>query len=181
VNLARRAGDAELLDITDAVLAERHDAQHASMDLETLLRNGSSAYTVNTDGNGLERRVPTTIKQAATHAAKSSPAVQTHLEAAWRAAHRIPPEPETAYTAAVKAIEAAILSIVLPDHPQAALAWPSGRARGHADGGRGQRRGSRDGRPHRSDGRRLARTPGATPSLGLRCLPSLQPGAPKPD
>lgn len=135
VKLAEQADDVQLLDIVDAALAERNDPTMARWssnehrwqrpntpkDLEAILHYGGSAYRVNDRGDVLEQRVPDVIRTAIRHAAESSTSSLAHMEAAWRAAYGRHPTPTVAYAEAVKAIEAAILPVVLPDDPKATL------------------------------------------------------------
>jgi hypothetical protein len=135
LKLAEDAEEARLLDIIDAVLAERDDtsmarwteqgkgwqAPNSPEDLDFILRDGGSAYRVNDDGNALEQRVSMTVREAVRRATESSADKDGHLDAAWRAAYGIRPEPTVAYAEAVKAIEAAVIPVVLPTDPKATL------------------------------------------------------------
>jgi hypothetical protein len=144
--LAEDAEDAELLDIIDAALAERDDASMAKWmdqgkaqapnspeDLDFILRDGGSAYRVNDGGNALEQRVSATIREAVRRATESSADKGAHLDAAWRAAYGIRPEPTVAYAEAVKAIEAAVIPVVLPTDPKATLGKALAHLRSTAD------------------------------------------------
>jgi hypothetical protein len=150
LGLLKLAGDAEeaqLLDIIDAVLAERDDtsmaqwtdqgrgwqAPNSPEDLDFILRDGGSAYRVNDGGNALERRVSSTVRQAVRRAIESSLDKDGHLDAAWRAAYGIRPEPTVAYAEAIKAIEAAVIPVVLPADPRATLGKALAHLRGTAD------------------------------------------------
>lgn len=145
--MSRNADDMQMLDLVDAALAERNDpaainwgrdgkrsgVPNTPEDLNVILLDGGSAYQVNDSGSGLERRVPEVVKEAARSASESSAASRTHLEAAWAAAYGRRPEPTVAYAEAVKAIEAAIIPLVLPNDPQATLGKALAHLRNNPD------------------------------------------------
>jgi hypothetical protein len=130
------ADGALMLDVLDAALVEQiypvkntpynsrgngsKQAPNQAADLDALLRDGGSAYRVNDTATGLERRVDGTITELARQAAQAT-ASGRHLKAAWRAAYGIRPDPTAAYAEAVKAIEAALIPLVVPDKPKATL------------------------------------------------------------
>jgi hypothetical protein len=131
LRLAIDADDALLLDIIDAALADNinpppgRDDRKAKpdrpADLDVLLKDGGSAYRVNADRIGLERRVDVTITEAVHKVTSSSTKSASHLKAAWRAAYGIRPNPTEAYAEATKAIEAALIPITLPGRAKATL------------------------------------------------------------
>jgi hypothetical protein len=140
IRLAKEAKESRLLDIVDAALADRLDPSARKLtlqssghpyqaeklpnqpaDLDSILREGGSAYRVSDDGTALERRVDSTITSLVRQTTSQSNSPSRHLEAAWRAAYGIKPDPTEAYEQAIKAIEAALVPIVLPNEKQGML------------------------------------------------------------
>jgi hypothetical protein len=134
----RFASDAkgmQLLDIIDAALAEEEkDSRRVgdtalrkskgpirAADLDDLLKDGGSAYRVNADGTGLERRVDVTVTDVFRRATDNSAVAGSHLKKAWKAAYGLQPNPTTVYAEATKAIEAALIPVILPGKSRATL------------------------------------------------------------
>jgi hypothetical protein len=90
--------------------------------LEQILAAANSAWRVNTDWRGLERRVNPTVTQAVTTTIHNADAEAAgHLAAAWDAAYGRHPDPDRAYAEAVKAVEAVACPTVLPASTTATL------------------------------------------------------------
>ncbi|MFG1820825.1 hypothetical protein ACGFIF_44215 [Kribbella sp. NPDC049174] len=90
--------------------------------LEQTLAAANSAWRVNTDWRGLERRVNPTVTQAVTTTIHNADAETAgHLAASWEAAYGRRPDPDKAYAEAVKAVEAAACPRVLPASATATL------------------------------------------------------------
>ncbi|MBL7618402.1 hypothetical protein I7331_03985 [Frankia sp. AgB1.8] len=128
--------DAEdvILDVLDAVLIHRSETYRKSTgypferdtapeELEELLKAGGSAYTVSSERTHLERRVDPTARKsfenavAAAHATSAS----NHLSEAWRAIYGRSPDAAKSYGEAIKAVEAAAIPIIQPNHARATL------------------------------------------------------------
>jgi hypothetical protein len=88
-----------------------------------LLKANGSAWTVGIrdDKPGLERRVSEGVRAAADSAMSTGGTAGTLLADAWREAFGVHPDPEVAYSKAVKAVEAASVPVVLPTDSGATL------------------------------------------------------------
>ncbi|MFJ2651584.1 hypothetical protein ACIO1C_33275 [Streptomyces sp. NPDC087420] len=106
------------------------------MELDTILTEGGSAYTINPDENGLCRRVNETLRQsleaAVQVAEKQKHDAGAHLREAFTAAYGINPNPSVAYSQSVKAVEAVANPLFLPRSPEPTL----GAVRSTLDQGR---------------------------------------------
>ncbi|MFJ2829057.1 hypothetical protein ACIPC1_16025 [Streptomyces sp. NPDC087263] len=123
-----------LLDVVDVLLecmAEDHPVPSYSSSIRSgmgsvlnrILDEGGSAYRVNESLDGLEERVSASMRDAVRQTpadASRSPAAD-HLAAAWKAAYGRNPEPERAYSEAIKAVESAAHAIVEPNNTKATL------------------------------------------------------------
>ncbi|MFH8993093.1 hypothetical protein [Streptomyces sp. NPDC017940] len=104
--------------------------------LEGILREGDSAFTVSEDGSGLERRMDETLHatydKAVEAGASKADTAANHLRAAFTEAYGIKPDPSAAYSRAIKAVEAVANPLFLPNAPEPTL----GKVRAHLDQGR---------------------------------------------
>ncbi|MFE1037018.1 hypothetical protein ACFW40_34760 [Streptomyces sp. NPDC058807] len=105
-------------------------------ELDLILTEGGSAYTINSDKDGLCRRVDETLRRsldAAVQAAdKQTQGAGTHLREAFAAAYGISPNPSAAYSHSIKAVEAIANPLFLPKSPEPTL----GAVRSTLDQGR---------------------------------------------
>lgn len=139
-----------LLDLVDAVLYAGPEPGglrspfEAISELRTLLLDGGSAYSVKPDflpaqHCRLERRVAAETAEVARSAiakattTASAPSAATHLAAAWKAVYGLHPNPALAYSEAVKAVEAALIPVVQPNHGRATLGTVLGELRANSD------------------------------------------------
>ncbi|MFI6883977.1 hypothetical protein [Streptosporangium canum] len=84
-------------------------------DLRHRLTEAGSAWQPAKDASGLERRVDETVARAAEAVIATALAeAATHLRAAWAAAYGFHPDPEKAYSQAIKAAEAAVIPVTIP-------------------------------------------------------------------
>ncbi|MEU6245711.1 hypothetical protein [Streptomyces sp. NPDC047024] len=96
-------------------------------ELQQLLDDGRSAYTLRSDKAGLRQRVDPTVEalaEAAVTSANQDPtrgSAGAHLNEAWKAAYALHPEPSRAYSEAIKAVEAAAHATVEPNNSKATL------------------------------------------------------------
>ncbi|MGW1987888.1 hypothetical protein ACWCPJ_36475 [Streptomyces collinus] len=96
-------------------------------ELQQLLDDGRSAYTLRSDQAGLCQRVDPTAEAlaaaAVTNAGQDSArgSAGTHLSRAWAAAYALHPDPVRAYSEAIKAVEAAAHATVEPNNRKATL------------------------------------------------------------
>jgi hypothetical protein len=122
------ADDPTFLDALDATVVwgdwvHDQDSNYGDPDtLEGLLAAANSAWRVNAEWRGLERRIdPTVTAAVAATARDAGTEAGGHLAAAWDAAYGRRPDPDKAYAEAVKAVEAAACPIVLPASATATL------------------------------------------------------------
>lgn len=130
----------ELFDFVDYLvfLTAQHDHRFDSDDLirlEHILEQNGSAWRVGKrEGNaGLERRVPAGVELAAEQAMQRPGHAGDLLSEAWHAAFGRNPDPEKAYSKAVKAVEAAAIPVVSPRHAGATLGTVLGQLRADGD------------------------------------------------
>lgn len=96
-------------------------------ELQQLLDDSRSAYTLRPDKAGLRQRVDPTVEalaEAVVASANQDPArgsASVHLKRAWTAAYGLHPEPGKAYSEAIKAVEAAAHATVEPKNSKATL------------------------------------------------------------
>jgi hypothetical protein len=95
-------------------------------DLIQLLASGSSAWQVNSDSDGLVRRVDETATEAVEQSARAAatPAAGSatdQIRSAWAELYGLHPDPPAAYRAAVQAVESAAHAIVEPNNAAATL------------------------------------------------------------
>lgn len=94
--------------------ARRVWANHTQM-LNLRLYEAGSTWQVKEENDGLTRRVDETVAEAAKATIAAAPTDSaTHLKAAWAAAYGFHPDPEKAYSQAIKAAEAAAIPATLP-------------------------------------------------------------------
>ncbi|CAN5359017.1 hypothetical protein BH11ACT3_BH11ACT3_19370 [soil metagenome] len=103
--------------------------------LDEILTSGGSAWKVGTrDGvPGLERRVDVTVQTAADSAMAVPGHAGSLLSEAWHAAFGVTPDFEKAYAKSVKAVEAAAIPVVMPNHGSATLGTVLGQMRADGD------------------------------------------------
>jgi hypothetical protein len=91
-------------------------------DLETILRDGGSAWRVSEVGvPHLERRVPEGVVVGATEVIAKSGEAGKLLAQAWGDMYGVKPDPSEAYRHAIRATEAAAVATVSPKHLKATL------------------------------------------------------------
>lgn len=112
-----------LLDAIDLALTKSADADQAA-ELSEMLDDARSTYTVALDENGdyeLQFRQPPELTEAATAVTSGSNSAAHHLRRAWSLAFGLEPDPTAACDEAVRAIEAAAASVVIPKDKLATL------------------------------------------------------------
>jgi hypothetical protein len=127
--IAELDGD-EYLDAVDFVLHEHPDP--AIDELETILREGGSAFRVGSAPDGrlcLERRVPEEIAAAIDSVIDESGRAGLHLRNAWSSVYARAPNPSDAYSEAVRAVEVAAIPVVSPSDATATLGKTIGALR----------------------------------------------------
>ena len=150
--LATLRDPADVLDVIDAILATggpwprkwpgdgsgamwRHDRAMMVRELAVILEQGSSAYRINDDINGLVRRVDATVTAAATASITAAEATSRlgsasdQLRSAWAKLYGLKPDPPVAYREAIQAVESAAHAIVEPNNARATLGTMLGQLR----------------------------------------------------
>ncbi|MEU0480910.1 hypothetical protein ABZ260_17190 [Streptosporangium sp. NPDC006013] len=85
-------------------------------ELQFRLWEGGSAWQLTENFDGLERRVDETVVKAAQSTITAAPPdASTRLKAAWSAAYGFHPDPEKAYSQAIKAAEAVVIPATIPN------------------------------------------------------------------
>jgi hypothetical protein len=129
-------GADDLLDAVDAALRwvdstwqiEDEDFSTDEREVERLLAAANSTWRTSEQFHGLERRVDLTVTAAVAEAIQTTGhEAADHLRASWSAAYGRNPNPDAAYSEAVKAVEAVACPAVLPSATTATL----GRVRDH--------------------------------------------------
>jgi hypothetical protein len=118
----------------DALDMSLHLTQGYGADvLEEILRQGGSAWSVAPDGRSLVRRVPEPEVAAFARATTPEDEATSHLEAAWSRIYGRHPDPDAAWTEAIKACEAIYIPIVEPSNRRATLGSTLRTLRSHSD------------------------------------------------
>ncbi len=114
------SSDTTTLRLVDYLVSKNDWA--ANKKLEAILTEAGSAWSVGDriDRPGLVQRLPDGVVVAA-EVAFSHGDAGTRLKSAWEAAFGISPEPESAYSRAVKAVEDAAIPVVSPNNRAATL------------------------------------------------------------
>ena len=107
------------VDVVD-FLVSIHRGGAATSDLETALTEAGSAWRVQADSSGLERRVDETVSREAAMAAAHGKSGE-YLRDAWAPAYGVRPDPSAAYSQSVKAVEVAAHRLVSPKDKLATL------------------------------------------------------------
>lgn len=104
--------------------------------LQGILNEGNSAFTVRADGRGLELRIDealhATFDKAVEAGQSAAEAAADHLRSAFSDVYGIRPSPGVAYSHAVEAVEAVANPLFLPNDPEPTL----GKVRARLDQGR---------------------------------------------
>lgn len=113
------------LSVADFLVAKLSSTSHEvwNEDLEELLSNAGSAWRVGRrlGAPGLERRVPTSVQTASDAVMSSTGGAGELLSGAWHAAFGMNPDPDKAYSKAIKAVEEAAKRRVSPKDSVATL------------------------------------------------------------
>lgn len=91
--------------------------------LDRVLAESGSAWKVGKRGTfrGLERRVPEGVQEAANRAMATRGHAGERLSEAWHKVYGVSPDPSSAYSLAVKAVEDAAIPVVVPKQSGATL------------------------------------------------------------
>ena len=122
---ACESDDDAYLDALDALLA--FSKNNGANQLERLLALGNSAWRVRADARGLERRVDHTATAEFLAAAAPADSASEELKAAWNAIYGTSPDPSDGWDHAIKAVEDALIPLVVPNKAKATLADVAGQ------------------------------------------------------
>jgi hypothetical protein len=113
---ARQANGKRLLNVVDAVLMDsvNDPIGPGTHDLDILLKEGGSAYCVNSSGAGLVRRADPSVTTAYNRAISPHDAASVELKEAWNAVYGRNPDASDAWDHAIKAVEHLLIPIVVP-------------------------------------------------------------------
>lgn len=116
----RNRSDLDVWRLVDFCLATNYRPNAAS--LQAILIEAGAAYAVGTRGGrpGLVKRMPDGVVDAANATFQHGNAGQ-RLATAWEAAFGVDPDPEAAYSRAIKAVEDAAIPVVSPNNASATL------------------------------------------------------------
>jgi hypothetical protein len=124
-----------LLDLIDWTLHDGQDRidrvaiERRAERVEEILSTGASVYTVMSDGLGLVERIhPAALAQFA-HSTGPHDEVTEELAVAWSEAYGLHPDASDAWDHAIKAVEAALKPIVVPNNASATLGHIVGEIR----------------------------------------------------
>lgn len=112
------------LDALDYILHQTRGKRGGT--LKEILESGGSAWTVNSQGVGLEKRVSVVAKNAMESATASSDTFSKEIQEAWEQAFGRTPDPSDAWDHAIKAVEEVLIPIVLPKVPKPNLGGVAG-------------------------------------------------------
>ncbi|TAM44083.1 MAG: hypothetical protein EPN53_17065 [Acidobacteria bacterium] len=111
----------DLLDLAASILGKLPQRSKALDEIDALLRAGGSAWMVGPDRRCLVRRVEPEAAQAAKEVIESSGRAGECLAEAWRQTYGRSPNASAGYREAVRAVEAAVCPIILPNNPKPTL------------------------------------------------------------
>lgn len=129
---ACRAADGIFLDVLDFTLG-LPQAEDEGDDLQTILALGGSVWTVSADGTALERRVDSTVRDAASAAMRPDDEASGELAQAWSKTFGRHPDPSDAWDHAIKAVEALAIPLVIPKKDKPNLGGVAGELKAHPD------------------------------------------------
>ena len=134
--LRRRKDNDLTLSVADFLVAKLSFTSHEvwNEDLEELLSNAGSVWRLGRrlGAAGLERRVPKAVQAASDAVMSSTSASGKLLSDAWHAVFGMSPDPEKAYSKAIKAVEEAAKPLVSPKDSVATLGKMVSAMRDHA-------------------------------------------------
>ena len=96
-------------------------------DLESILDTGGSVWTVNTAKDGLERRVDATTKSSFVQATSPADQASKELAEAWAAVYGRSPDPSDGWDHSIKAVEALLIPLVVPNQSKPNLGHVAGQ------------------------------------------------------
>ncbi len=125
------ADDIVMLDVLDTTLAR--GTRVAPNSLRTLLADAYSVWTVRQDESGLERRVTGPAGEAVRLAASPADDASTELSEAWARAYGTKPDASDAWDHSIKAVEALLIPLVVPNKARANLGDALGQMKANSE------------------------------------------------
>jgi hypothetical protein len=116
---AAASSDEVMLDVLDATLYR--GPAISSDTLRTVLVDAHSVWTVSQNNKSLERRVTTSAGDAVRSAAAPADDASTELLEAWAKAYGMKPDASDAWDHSIKAVEALLIPLVVPNKAKANL------------------------------------------------------------
>jgi hypothetical protein len=116
------------LDVLDATLYLK-DGRADSHGLRNILEIGASAWTVDSNDRGLQKRVEEAAQASYALAVSGSDAVSAELGEAWQSVFGRNPDPSDAWDHAIKAVEELLIPLVLPGVAKPNLGGVAGELR----------------------------------------------------
>lgn len=112
----------------DSLDASLHLSRGAGAnELGRILETAGSVWTVNSGGNGLERRVDATAKDAFLDVVGVGDVASEELSSAWAAVYGRNPNPSDGWDHAIKAVEEVLIPLVVPKQDKANLGHVTGQ------------------------------------------------------
>lgn len=109
------ADEGVFIDVVDAYLHRTRPPYKEDRKLQDILDDGGSAFTVRPDRSGLQRRVSEAAALAVGRAMSAPDVASEELKRAWARAFDVHPDPSYAWSHAVKAVEAVLIPLVVPN------------------------------------------------------------------
>jgi len=125
LRMACRRNDDTFLDVIDAVLA--YVPRAPTDELRTILQIGGSAWTVAEDGGSLQRRVDPATSEDFARATSADDRASLELRTAFGHVYGREPNASDAWDHAIKAVEEALIPIVVPNKAKANLGDVAGQ------------------------------------------------------
>lgn len=119
------------LDVLDATLRAGGSGGHS---LKETLQTGGSIWTVSDDGRSLQQRVDTATKAAFDAATSPAGEASSELTEAWANVYGLNPDASDAWDHAIKAVEAVLIPIVVPNKAKATLGDVLGQMKANPGG-----------------------------------------------
>ncbi|MBA2313211.1 MAG: hypothetical protein H0V97_10495 [Actinobacteria bacterium] len=106
------------LDVLDAVIHQGRFLDAAAVTLQETLRAGYSVWSVAEDRKSLVRRVDAAAEASFAEALDAGGTAREELLQAWEKAYGRNPDPSDCWDHSIKAVEAALVPVVVPDQAQ---------------------------------------------------------------
>lgn len=135
LNSAARS-DSLMVDVLDATLHRSSVTTHLADRLRATLLDARSVWTLTSDGKGITRRAERAAVQAFEQVTAQQDEAAIELTEAWSRAYDRDANASDAWDHAIKAVEAALIPLVVPKKEKANLGSVLGQWKGNAEGWR---------------------------------------------